>query len=230
MATTLTPLIPCTDYFEDVVDIIQVRIKCTTFTCLENRWANFVYSMDLSPQPGDDTIGTPYGAWSLWDLTVTFATQYVDEAGNDFIVVAIRDRVYVLDWKVYRDEFLHNTFAPIYRMLTIGPIPSTLDDAPKGYALDMVKRFREVQWSLADESEAGNESKWRVSVGQFGKPSSYKVSVRRQKKNMRLPIAVKGTSFMLRLEHTANEPMHMEHVLTKWDILGRPIKNSTRTQ
>lgn len=228
MATTQIPLIPCTDYFEDVVDIIQIRIKRTDPNSIKNRHANFVYSMDLSPMQSDDELGNQYGAWSLWDLTVTHACQYVDNSGNDMILVAIRDRVYVLDWTVYRDEFLQGVYAPIYRMLTIGPLPSSLDDAPKGYALDALKRFREVQWSLMDEPQAGNDSKWRVSVGEYNHTSSYRTTVRQQKRAMRIPMAVKGPSFVLRLEHTANEPMRIEHVLTKWDLLGRPIKNSTR--
>lgn len=223
-------LIPCTDFYEDDTGSVPVRIKRTNPDAIRDRWANFCYAMDLSPLQDDDKLGNQYGAWSLWDLPVTHAAQYVDDRGNDFIVVAIVDRVYILDWKRYRDEWLHNTYAPIYRMLTIGPIPSSKDDAPKGYALDALKRFREWQFSLRDEPEAGQEAKWRISVGEYDKESTYKITMRASRKRMRAPISVKGTAFTVRLEHAANEPIHIGHWLAKWDMLGRPVSHSRRTQ
>ena len=223
-------LIPCTDFFEDDTEIVPVRIKRTNPDAIRDRWANFVYAMDLSPLQDDDKLGNQYGAWSLWDLPVTHSAQYVDDRGNDFIVVAIVDRVYILDWTRYRDEWLHNTYAPIYRMLTIGPIPSSLDDAPKGYSLDVLKRFREFQFSLRDGPSTGASSKWRVSVGEYDNESTYKITMRASRKRMRVPVTVKGTAFTVRLEHAANEPIHIGHWLSKWDMLGRPLQDSKRTQ
>lgn len=223
-------LIPCTDYFEDQQDFVPARIKRTNPDALRDRWANFAYAMDLSPLQDDDKLGNQYGAWSMWDLPVTHCAQYVDARGNDFIVVAIIDRVYILDWTRYRDEWMHNTFAPIYRMLTIGPIPSSQNDAPKGYALDAVKRFRELQFSLRDAPETGNESKWRISVGEYDNETTYKITMRAARKRMRAPISVKGTSFTVRLEHAANEPIRLGHWLAKWDMLGRPVAHTRRTQ
>lgn len=223
-------LIPCTDFFEDNQLLTPARIKRTNPDAIRDRWANFVYSMDLSPLQNDDEVGGEYGAWSLWDLPVTHSAQYVDDRGNDFVVVAIIDRVYILDWKRYADEWLHNTWAPIYRMLTIGPVPSSIDDAPKGYALDQLKRFREIQFGLRDAAQSGNESKWRVSVGEFDNEATYRITMRAGSRKMRVPCAMKGSSFSVRLEHAADEPVRITHWLAKWDMLGRPIRESRRTQ
>jgi len=223
-------LIPCTDFFSDAQLGVPTRIKRTNPDSIKDRWANFVYSMDLSPLQNDDELGNQYGAWSLWDLPVTHATQFVDDRGNDLVVVAIIDRVYALDWKRYADEWMHNTWAPIYRMLTIGPVPSSLDDAPKGYELDSLKRFREIQFSLRDPIASGNESVWRVSVGEYdNEDDTYRVTMRAGSRRMRVPCALKGSAFTVRLEHAADEPVRITHWLAKWDMLHRPWKESRRT-
>jgi hypothetical protein len=225
--------IPCTDYFDSIVRLVPTRIKRTNPNSIKDRWANFCYSMDLSPQPDDDEIGNQYGAWSLWDLPVTHCAQYVDEAGNDLIVVAIGNRVYKLDWTKYRDEWEHNTFAPIYRMIQIGPIPHAKDEVAVrgGYDPRVLKRLREFQWSLVDAPESGNDSKWRVSVGVFNREDeTWRVGMRAAKRDMRLKTAVKGLAFAVRLEHCANEPMQITNWSAEWDMLGRRTKASRRTQ
>lgn len=223
-------LIPCTDFYTEDPPIVPTRIKRTNPDAIRDRWANFVYAMDLSVSPDDDKLGNQLGAWSLWDLPVTHTAQYVDSRGNDFVVVAILDRVYVLDWKVYRDEWRHNSYAPIYRMITVGPIPSAKEEVPKGYDLGVLKRFREWQFSLRDAPEAGAQSKWRISVGEYdNEDATYKTTMRAARKRMRLPVAVKGSSFTVRMEHAANEPIHIGHWLAKWDMLGRPIAHTVRT-
>jgi hypothetical protein len=223
-------MIPCTDFYEDETEFVPVRIKRTNPDSIRDRWANFFYSMDLSPLQDDDALGNQYGAWSLGDIPATHCAQYIDDRGNDLIVVAIIDRVYILDWTRNADEWLHNSWAPIYQMCVIGPLPSSKDDAPKGYALDILKRFRELQFSNRDGPNSGINSKWRVSVAEWDVEEGYKITVRQATKRMRIPVAKKGRSFMVRLEHAADEPIRIEHFQAKWDMLGPRFKNSKRTQ
>jgi len=225
-------LIPCTDFYNEPPGTIPARIKRTNPDAILDRWANVVYSMDLSPSPDDDELGNTDGAWSLWDLPVTHAAQYVDERGNDLIVVAIDNRVYKLDWNRYSDEWLHNTFAPIYRMVQIGPIPSSRDASPmQGYDPRVLKRLREFQWSLVDAPDTGNDSKWRISVGVFNREDvTWRVGVRQASQSMRVKPALKGQAFTVRLEHAANEPINIQSWQAEWDLIGRRIKASRRTQ
>jgi len=221
----------CPDFFEEVPGIIPGRIKRTNPESIEDRFANLTYSMDLSPLPGDEEVGNQFGAWSLGDLPVAHAAQIDDDNGDDLICVAVLNRVYRLNRSVYRDEWEWNTFAPIYRQVTIGPIPYAEEDVGKGdFNLAELKRFLEFQFQNKDAPQAGPLSKWRFSVGEWENEDETYVTVARQGgQRMRARIAVKGRSFTVRLEHAANEPIHIEHWEALWQSLGRRLSQSKRT-
>lgn len=218
--------IPCGDYVTPPVAVVPKRIVCTTRTCVQNRFVAFVASLDLAPQQSDELGGTV--AWSLWDIPASHAAQIDDDRGEDLIVVSIADKVYWLDDSRYRDEWGWNSFAPIYRMVRFGPIPSNITTTQtKGYDLDKVKRFREFQWTLADGATGAPEPYWTVSVGDIHRESKTTRSTqRRTTSRMRAQVAVKGRAFMVTLEHSANEPVNITNWLAKWDVLGTRVKES----
>lgn len=222
--------IPCSDYFTEDIGTVPVRIKRTNPDSIKDRWTPFVASFDILPSPKDDEATGELIDWSLWDTPASHSAQYVDERGNDLIVVAIVDRVYYFDWDRYADEWAPNTFAPIYRMLRTGPVPSNSDASQNGYALDVWKRFREFAFALKDEPQAGDDSKWRVSVAEWdAEEANWKVTLRHAARRMRVPVVARGRTFNVRLEHSANEPVRIEHWQAKWNMLGRRIPNSKRT-
>lgn len=227
--------IPCADFFVETIDVVPVRIKRTDPDAIADRWANFVYNMDLTPPTGDPgqsagEIDTGNGAWSLWDLPVTHAAQIDDENGDDLVCVASGDRVYWLDWNTYRDEWAPNTYAPIYRMLSIGPIPSSEKDVGD-LDLDVVKQFVEFQFSLRDAPTAGDLSRWRISVAEWDHvDSTQRIVERRGAQRMRARVAAQGRSFVVRLEHAANEPVRIEHWTAMWRPLGRRIPEARRSR
>lgn len=221
-------LIPCSDYYTEIVNTIPIRIKRTNPDALEDRWTPFVYSMDLSANPADDEVGNQLGAWSMMDCPATHSAQYTDERGNDFIVIAIVDRVYYFDWKRTRDEWAPNVFAPIYRMLRIGPIPYNLEVTSRGgYAIDVWKRFRAFEFALKDEPQSGDDSRWRVSVSGWDR-GDWTLTMRHGAQQMRVPLVKNARAFSVRLEHSADEPVRIEHWQAKWDMLGKRIPNSKR--
>jgi len=224
-------LIPCEDFYEDQPPIIPKRPKRANPDAIADRWANFIYSMDLSPLPGDEELGNQHGAWSLGDIPSTFVTQTDDDNGDDLICCAIVDRVYYLDPKAYRDEWLHNAYVPIYRMITIGPIPFNEESTGKAeYDLKDLKRFLEFQFSLRDASQS-TLSKWRISVGEWeNEDGTYVIVTRAGSRRMRARVNVKGRSFIVRLEHAANEPIHIEHWEAIWQSLGRRLAQSKKAQ
>ena len=65
---TVVAFIPCEDYFEEDIATVPGRIKRTNPDSIQDRFVNFIYSMDLSPSPNDDQLGNTMGAWSLWDI------------------------------------------------------------------------------------------------------------------------------------------------------------------
>jgi len=223
-------VIPCVDFFEEVVGIVPGRIKRTNPDSIFGRHANLTYSMDLSPLPGDEELGNQFGAWSMSDIPSSHASQIDDDDGNDLICVSILNRIYTLSRKVFRDEWLHNTYAPIYRQITIGPIPYSEEEASKGgYNLAELKRFLEFQFSLKDAPQDGPLSKWRVSVGEWeNEDDTYVVTTRAGSQRMRARVNVKGRSFTVRIEHAANEPIHVEHWEAFWSSLGRRLAQSKR--
>lgn len=225
-------LIPCVDFYEEDIGTIPGRIKRTNPDSIRDRWAWFMYSMDLSPLPGDEDLGNQLGAWSLWDIPSSHAAQIEDDRGNDLVTVAVVNRIYALDWTRYRDEWHENTYGPIYRMLRFGPIPyNSADVEGRGaYALNVLKRFREIQFALKHAPEAGSQSMWRISVGEFEREEeTWRIGVRDSRQLMRAMIAVKGRAFTVRLENSANDPLHLEHWYAGWDVLGKRLPQSRRT-
>ena len=230
--------IVCGDYFEGIPGLIPSRPKRTNPDAIENRWANFVYSMDLSPTPEDDELGNAYGAWSLWDLPVSHAAQIDDDRGDDLITVAILNRVYVLDWTRFRDEWGWNAYKPIYRMMRLGPIPASKDDTEGGdaYRLDHVKRFRELLFNVKDGATALmpatdiSSSKWRITVAEWdNEDATFRRGMREGARRVRFQTAVRGQSFVVTLEHAANEQTRIDYWQAQWDILGPRIRTNRKT-
>lgn len=220
--------IPCSDFFSNPIGSVPVRIKRTNPDSIKDRWTPFVATFDLVSTTNDDDPQGDFIAWSMWDVPASHSCQYVDERGNDLICVAIVDRVYFFDWDRTRDEWAPNTFAPIYRMLRIGPVPYSRDSAPAGYSLDVWKRFRAFEFALKDAPQSGDDSKWRVSVSEWDQ-ENWTVTMRAGTQRMRVPIVSRGRSFVVRLEHSADEPVRIEHWQAKWNMLGKRIPNSRRT-
>jgi len=225
--------IVCADFVTDPAPPIPKRVTCTHRTCLANRWANFVFSMDLSPDQKDEA-GAGVGAWSLWDIPCSNACQIDDDRGEDLICLAVLNRVYWLDWDRYRDEFAWNAFTPINRRIRLGPIPSTQQAVDgqyrstlKGYDLSKLKRFREFQWSLEDGSTRAPGAFWTVTVGEWNnEDNTSRSTVRRTDGRMRAKVVTKGRTFVVTLEHSANEPVRIEHWEAMWDVLGPRIRES----
>ena len=226
-----TAAIPCVDFYEEVVGTVPGRIKRTNPDSIRDRHCNFIYSMDLSALPGDEDLGEQNGAWTVWDIPTSHAAQIEDDRGNDLITVAVLNRIYALDWTRYRDEWLPNTFAPIYRMIQFGPIPYNKDsvEGRGGYALHWLKRFRELQVALKDAATQGADSVWRISVGADGSDEeTWRVGVRQTSQLLRAMIAVKGRAFTVRLENAANEPLEIQSWFAAWETLGKRLPQSGR--
>jgi len=219
--------IPCPDFVTDPAPVVPARITCTNRTCIENRFVAFVFSIDLAYNQHEQ-LGAGIGAWSLWDLPVSHTSQIDDDRGEDLIVVSIMDKLYWLDYTRYKDEWDWNTFAPIYRMLRIGPIPYNEQATEKGgYDLDQVKRFREFQWSLADGATGAAQAIWTVRVVEFQREAATtRSTTRRTNTRMRAQIATKGKAFIVTLEHQADEPINITDWVAKWDVIGRRIRES----
>jgi hypothetical protein len=225
--------IPCEDFYEEDVGTIPGRLKCTDPGCLKDRWGNFIYNMDLSPLPGDEALGNQRGAWSIWDIPTSLSAQIEDQIGNDLITVAVQNRIYALDYTRFRDEWEPNTFAPIYRMIKFGPVPYNLADTEGrgGYALNVLKRFREIQFSLKNAPTQGPEAVWRISVGETEREQeTWRIGVRQTAQLMRALIAVKGRSFTVRLENASNDPVQINSWFATWDVLGKRLPANKRSK
>lgn len=219
--------IPCRDYITDPVPLAPRRINCTYRTCLENRFVAFCFSMDLSPFQRDD-IGEGVGAWSVLDIPASHAAQIDDDRGEDLICVSIRDRVYWLDHDRYIDEWDWNAFAPIYKRVRIGPLPSN-QEATKtgGFDMTTVKRFRAFEWSLSDGATGAPGAFWDVSVADWNRDTETERTARRRTTHrMRTQLAVKGRAFMVTLEHSANERIHITDWSAAWDVVGQRVRES----
>lgn len=225
--------IDCRDFLTEPPPEVPARILCTTRTCLRNRWANFVFSMDLSPDQKDEA-GAGVGAWSLWDIPTSHACQIDDDRGEDLICVSIKNRVYWLDWDRYQDEWQWNAYAPIRHRIKLGPIPAnqgTVDSQAassiRGYDLRQLKRFREFQWTLEDGSTNAPGAFWTVTVGEWNNErNTSRHTVRRTIRRNRAKVVTKGRSFVVTLEHSANEPVRIESWTAMWDTIGPRIRES----
>lgn len=196
-----------------------------------NRWVNFVYSLNLTPDPQDNDPSSALGAWSVWDLPVTYAAQDVDPAGNDLLLVAIADRVYVLDWTQYRDQWNWEAFGPIYRQLTIGPIPGSKDEQEGGtYDLTRLKRFRRLSFQLttppADDPVTSQYKATVAADGDDGYPPDA-VGYRRTQQNAEVRVVKRGYAFLVTLEHDANEDFPLREWIAEWEELGNRRRPDT---
>ena len=214
----------CTDAYRPAV-IRPRRIRqaeCSAFEGL-NRWINLVATFNLTPDPGDNDPASALCAWSAWDLPVTVAAQDVDTRGNDLLFVGIANRVYVLDWDAFRDQWNWEAFGPIYRRLTIGPIPGNRDETEDGpYQLAGLKRFRRFTFQLAeDPADDPVTSQYKITVdedGADGAEAAY--GTRRLQRHGNAQIARRGYSFLVTLEHEANEDFPMLWWQAEYENLG----------
>lgn len=201
----------CTDIYYPVV--LQPRrlrrAECSSFEGL-NRWVNFCVTFDLTPAAEDNAASSGLGAWTVWDLPVSVAFQDVSDRGDDLAFVCIADRMYVLDWNRYRDEMNWETFSPIYRRLTIGPIPGSRDEEEDGkYALAHLKRFTRFTYELTAEPPSDpTSSQYKITVDETGADgSTAAVGYRQTQRHGNAQITKRGYSFLVTLEHDANEDL-----------------------
>lgn len=208
------------------------RIRSTTCEAFaqQDRWIGFVYAMDLTPSPADNDVASGGGAWSVVDLPVSIAMQDVDDRGDDLLFVGIANRLYILDWDRFYDEFGWECHTPIYRRLVFGPIPSTAEasDSPAGYDPFQVKHFRRFTFELNDIPTAP-ASKYRASVEEEGRPSTRRMGVRSTFKRCDAQISARGLAFLVTIEHQAEEQFAPLWWRAEWDIRGPRIRTNPHT-
>lgn len=214
----------CSDLYRPIV-IRPRRIRgaeCSAFTD-QNRWVNFVYSLNLTPDPSDNDPASGLGAWSLWDLPVTFAMQDVSLRGDDLLFVAIADRVYLLDWTAYRDQWNWEAYGLIYRQLTLGPIPGSRDEqeGKPTYNLEGLKRFRTFNYQLAvPPADDPVQSQYKIGVIDDGEAGAASAGYRRTMQNGQAKVAHRGYAFLVTVEHDANEDFPLLDWSAEWEELG----------
>lgn len=199
----------CTDlYYSTLLQPTRIRsAECSAYSEL-NRWVNFYYALNLTAAPDDNDPANAQGAWSMGDLTVTVAFQDVSDRGDDLCFVAIANRVYVLDWDRFRDEVNWETYTPIYRKLTIGPIPGSREEEEDGkYELAQLKRFRRFTFELKEDPPSDpTTSEYKITVDETGADGSTAAAgVRQTQRHGNAQVAKRGYSFLVTLEHEANE-------------------------
>lgn len=214
----------CTDSYRPTI-LTPRRIRSAECSAFQNanRWVNFFGASNLTPDPSDNDPSTGLVAWSLGDLPVTYAAQDVDPSGNDLLLVAIANRVYLLDWTVFRDQWNWDVYLPIYRRLTLGPIPANAEDAGKdGYDLAQLKRFRRLTFQLHDAPADPIESQYQVTVQDDATEATDPgaVGLRKTQQNADVKIAHRGYSFLATIEHEANEDFPLLWWTSEYEQLG----------
>ena len=220
--------IPCQDYVSDAPGIVPKRISRTNPDALRNRWVNFILSLDLSPEQ-KDALGEGVGAWSLWDVPATHCAQIDDDRGEDLIAFSIMDNVFWFDWTRTQDEWTWNAFAPIHHLIRIGPLPSnpTETQPQGGFDLAALKRMVEFTFTLKDGDTGAPGAIWTVTVGEWDREeATSRTGQRATAERMRTQISVKGRAFIITLEHSANEPVHIDHWHAAWDLVGRRVREA----
>jgi hypothetical protein len=222
--------IPCEDIVDGTPFTIPGGPKRANPDSIKDRWVQFVYCMDLSQAQGDEEPGNAFGAWCMWGLPITHCAQIDDDRGDDLICVSILNRVYFLDHTVYRDEWAPNEFAPIYKMMRIGPIPSAEADVPKGgWNPNSIKRFVEFFFPVKERASQGALSRWRISVAEQDREGpTQKITMRQASQRMKIGMTTQGKKFVVTLEHAANEPIEIDHWQAVWDDIGVRIRCSPR--
>jgi hypothetical protein len=213
----------CTDiYRPTLIRPRRVRqAECSAFA-EKNRFINFVYSLNLTPDPADNDPASGLGAWSCWDIPAQYAMQDVSTRGDDLLFVAIADRVYLLDWDAFRDQWNWETYGNIYRRLTLGPIPGSREEQEGGdYVLPNLRRFRSFTYQLADPpADDPVTSQYKISVADSGTPDDVAEGYRRTQQNGETKVAKKGYAFLVTLEHEANEDFPLLWWQAEWEELG----------
>jgi hypothetical protein len=220
--------IPCGDYVFDGVGQLPKRPERANPDSLKNRWGNFVFSMDLSPEQKDE-LGAGIGAWSMWDIPSSNAAQIDDENGDDLITLSVQDNVYWLDWGRNQDEWGFNEFAPIHRLIRFGPLPSNeaATIPAGGYDPSKNKRLQEFQFSLRDAPIGAPGAKFTITVAEWNREDrTARTGQRKTAQRMRFQTAVKGVSFIVTVEHSSNEAMRIENWRAMWDTLGHRIREA----
>lgn len=222
------PLGTCGEYYSGNIGLLPTRIKEVNPDAIRDRWVNFVYSMDLTPEPDDDELGEPSGAWSIWDIPVNVAAQIDDARGDDLIVVAVADRVYSLDWTRFYDEFNWDVKTGIYRRLRTVSIPSVsseIDQAEEGsYSVNLLRRFREFVFNLATSPTSPN-TKYRVTVNETNTTNIRRGSRTTQQRN-RMLISLSGADFNVLIEHQAYEQFDPVFWYARWDAKRKKMREN----
>lgn len=218
----------CGEFYSGNMQLLPPRIKRANPDALEDRWVTYNYSMDLTPEPGDDEFGNAYGAWAIWDLPVATAAQIDDDRGDDFVTVSINDRIYVLDYERFSDEYNWDVRTSIYRLLKLGPIPASSEpgDGAGGYDPFTVKRFRELTFRLTQEPADLDGSRYRISVEEFDNEGKLRQGVRETAQRNLAKVALMAADFAVTIEHCADEQFSLRSWQAKWDDVKRPFKNS----
>jgi hypothetical protein len=196
--------------------------ECSAYASLD-RWVNLYYAMNLTPDPDDNEVSAALGAWTLGDLPVSVAFQDVSDRGDDLLFVAIADRVYLLDWERFEDEWNWEAVQPIYRQLTLGPIPGSRDEQEgrPSYNLQGLKRFRKFDFQLAEDPSTDPISEYKISVREDGAAEATAATGYRQtQRHGSTNVAKKGYSFLVTLEHDANEDFPLLWWQAEWEELG----------
>lgn len=222
----------CGDYFVGSVGLIPKRIRRANPRAIETRFVQYILSLDLTPEPDDDENPT-LGAWSVWDLPISVTAQIPDDTGDDLITVAIKDRIYILDWERYRDEWNWEVYGSIYRRLTFAPIPSSQDAVdgpanPDAYRKHYLRRFRTCWFDFDTLPTAGSDSQFRITVNPVNDYSRFKQGVYAANKRNRAHIALSNAiDFEVTIEHEANEQFDPKFFVMEWDTVGNRIRSNS---
>ena len=214
----------CTDiYRPTIIRPRRVRAaECSQFKG-KSRSVNFIYSLNLTPDPSDNDPASGLGAWSIGDMPIRYAMQDVSARGDDLLFASSQNRVYILDWERYRDEWNWEVYGRIYRRLTLGPIPGSRDEQEGGkYNLTGLKRFRRLSYQLAfPPADDPVQSQYKISVAEDGDTAGTPaVGYRRTQRNGEAIVAKKGYSFLVTLEHDANEDFPLIDWTAEWEEMG----------
>lgn len=219
----------CTDLYQPLI-LRPRRIRRPECSAFEGRprYVNFCYALNITPDAADNDVSSLLGAWTVWDLPVIVAFQDVDERGDDLLFVASADRLFILDWDRYRDEWNWEVFLPIYRRLTIGPIPGSRQEQEgrEEFALSNLKRFTRFTFQLADEPvNDPTLAQYKITVQDQGAASTAPMyppatGYRAVQRHGNAQVTARGYSFLVTLEHDANEDFPLLWWEADWDELG----------
>ena len=211
----------------------DLRPRLATAAGLVGKAFCLAYQLDRTPDPADDPVDAD-GGWSVLDLAASACAQLTNDQGEDVILLAMNHlagltdghAVVTLDWDRYEDEYTYDALTPIYRRWKVGPVPSIPDndntETTPRYELATLKRFRR----LEGESRLGPTdatTTLRISVEEFGLPSTVRTQTYTTAKRLQVQIAVQGLQFSVLVEHAANEAWEPLWWKATWDLLGPRI-------